>query len=405
MFCQVIPTQFSNEQTMILSLGEQEDTLGVFRETHSNNIPLTATLTWVLRGDLDEIIPLTDAEYPAFKKAVHSKDIHTLHVTINNQAEAYKDQAEAQENPYQALVEKAYKACQEEMVLALAHHNIDKATVTKTLGHLTHLLKTEPEMQCGYLKDGPYISAEEAVTIYAATIHWLKSRKFLSIPFPLLNYKHNRKLLVLTFEKVKEAYSVKGHPNQSQREKLLLIEQAYDNAHECFSRIKCLLLTQRAHSRSISKNDTLLTYKDMAHTNACDLICGLQFTAFVFQYYGLVLDLLILGLQRASETASPPQMPTKILQYRDCATEAPSNSIVLSLRRQAPHSFDSSQKIRVTIKSKLAETMVHTARMRSSSETSTSIYPSSVKDGQTKCGSAIVFLSGQRTILAFSLST
>lgn len=65
----------------------------------------------------------------------------------------------------------------------------------------------------------------------------------------------------------------------------------------------------------------VLTYKDMAHTNAYGLIRGLQFSAFVFQYYGLVLDLLILGLQRASEMAGPPQMPNNFLQYRDSATE------------------------------------------------------------------------------------
>jgi pre-mRNA-processing factor 8 len=61
----------------------------------------------------------------------------------------------------------------------------------------------------------------------------------------------------------------------------------------------------------------------MAHTNTFGLIRGLQFSAFVFQYYGLslVFDLLILGLQRASEMAGPPQMPSNFLQYRDSATE------------------------------------------------------------------------------------
>lgn len=34
---------------------------------------------------------------------------------------------------------------------------------------------------------------------------------------------------------------------------------------------------------------------------------GLQFASFLVQYYGLVLDLLILGLKRASEMAGPPQ--------------------------------------------------------------------------------------------------
>ena len=43
-----------------------------------------------------------------------------------------------------------------------------------------------------------------------------------------------------------QAYSVKSRLNQSQREELGLIEQAYDNPHEALSRIKRHLLTQRA---------------------------------------------------------------------------------------------------------------------------------------------------------------
>lgn len=92
----------------------------------------------------------------------------------------------------------------------VAHYNrerirrgatVDKAVVKKNLGRLTRkycivscyrysdsglglYLKAEQERQHGYLKDGPYISAEEAVAIYTATVHWLESRKFAPIPFP-----------------------------------------------------------------------------------------------------------------------------------------------------------------------------------------------------------------------------
>jgi pre-mRNA-processing factor 8 len=59
----------------------------------------------------------------------------------------------------------------------------------------------------------------------------------------------------------------------------------------------------------------------MSHVNAFGMIRGLQFSSFIFQYYGLVLDILILGLQRASEMAGPPQMPNNFLQFRDTATE------------------------------------------------------------------------------------
>ncbi|KAG8678185.1 pre-mRNA-splicing factor 8, partial [Ceratobasidium sp. 394] len=84
---------------------------------------------------------------------------------------------------------------------SVAHYNrerirrgatVDKAVVKKNLGRLTRLyLKAEQERQHGYLKDGPYISSEEAVAIYTATVHWLESRKFAPIPFPPLSYKHD----------------------------------------------------------------------------------------------------------------------------------------------------------------------------------------------------------------------
>ena len=45
--------------------------------------------------------------------------------------------------------------------------------------------------------------------------------------------------------------SVKSRLNQSQREELGLIEQAYDNPHETLSRIKRHLLTQRAFKEVI----------------------------------------------------------------------------------------------------------------------------------------------------------
>lgn len=102
------------------------------------------------------------------------------------------------------------------------------------------------ERQHNYLKDGPYVTPEEAVAIYTTTVHWLESRKFSPIQFPPLSYKHDTKLLILALERLKESYSVAVRLNQLQREELGLIEQAYDNPHEALSRIKRHLLTQRA---------------------------------------------------------------------------------------------------------------------------------------------------------------
>lgn len=58
----------------------------------------------------------------------------------------------------------------------------------------------------------------------------------------------------------------------------------------------------------------------MNHTNSYGIIRGLQFASFIVQYYGLVLDLLVLGLQRSSEMAGPPQLPNDFLSFQDRQT-------------------------------------------------------------------------------------
>jgi pre-mRNA-processing factor 8 len=331
--------------------------------------------------------------------------------------------------------------------VSVAHYNrerirrgatVDKTIAKKNVGRLTRLwLKAEQERQHNHMKDGPYVSSEEAVAIYTTTVHWLESRKFSPIPFPSVSYKHDTKILILALERLREAYSVKGRLNQSQREELALIEEAYDSPATALEGIKRALLTQRAfkevnidmndnystinpvydieprekitdayldqylwyqadqrhlfpawikpsdsevppllvykwaqginnldgvwqtengecnvmietelskvyekmeltllnsllrlimdHNLAdyiTAKNNVQLTYKDMNHVNSYGMIRGLQFSAFVFQYYGLVLDLLLLGPQRASEIAGPPQSPNDFLQFRDRETES-----------------------------------------------------------------------------------
>ena len=318
----------------------------------------------------------------------------------------------------------------------IAHYNrerikstqqVDKVVVQKNTGRLTRLwLKAEQERQHNYLKDGPYLSTEEAVAVYTTTVHWLESRRFVPIPFPPASYKHDTKLLILALEALKEMYSIKTRLNQEEKEELGLVEQAYDNPHETLARIKRHLLTQRAFKECsiefmdnythmipiytieplekitdlyldqylwyeadkrhlfpnwvkpadsepppmlvykfcgainntkdvwrtddlgstvmvetklekmyekvdftvlnrllrlvvdhniadymTAKNNINITFKDMNHTNSYGLIRGLQFASFITQFYGLILDLLILGLKRATDIAGPPQIPNE----------------------------------------------------------------------------------------------
>ncbi len=80
------------------------------------------------------------------------------------------------------------------------------------------------------------MSGEDAVAIYTTTVHWLESRQYTPIIFPPVNYKNDTKLLILALERLKETYAAKTRLNQSQREELSLVEQAYDNPHEALSR-------------------------------------------------------------------------------------------------------------------------------------------------------------------------
>ena len=86
------------------------------------------------------------------------------------------------------------------------------------------------------------------------------------------------------------------------------------------NRLLRLILDHNIADYMTAKNNIVIAYKDMAHTNSYGLIRGLQFASFIVQYYGLVLDLLMLGLTRASEIAGPPQVHPQAL--RACTAPA-----------------------------------------------------------------------------------
>jgi len=82
-----------------------------------------------------------------------------------------------------------------------------------------------------------------------------------------------------------------------------------------------LVLDHHIADYMTAKNNIQLSFKDMTHTNSYGLIRGLQFSSFIVQYYGLLLDVLLLSLERASEVAGPPELPNDFLTFRDLKTE------------------------------------------------------------------------------------
>ena len=104
-----------------------------------------------------------------------------------------------------------------------------------------------------------------------------------------------------------------------------MVETVFSKVYEkidltLLNRLLRLILDHNLADYITAKNNTVLNLQGHG-AYAYGMIRGLQFSAFVFQYYGLVLDILVLGLQRASEMAGPPQMPNNFLQFRDSGTE------------------------------------------------------------------------------------
>lgn len=65
------------------------------------------------------------------------------------------------------------------------------------------------------------------------------------------------------------------------------------------NRLLRLIVDHNIADYMTAKNNVVITYKDMNHTNVHGVLHGIQFTSFIMQFYGMVLDLLILGLNRA----------------------------------------------------------------------------------------------------------
>lgn len=87
--------------------------------------------------------------------------------------------------------------------------------------------------------------------------------------------------------------SVKSRLNQSQREELGLIEQAYDNPHEALSRIKRHLLTQRAFKEVHFPIVKLLNIiYNCILLNCFVPTCSLEVTAYVWKGRGAEKKLL-----------------------------------------------------------------------------------------------------------------
>ncbi|MCL4147963.1 UNVERIFIED_CONTAM: hypothetical protein GTU68_027590, partial [Idotea baltica] len=114
--------------------------------------------------------------------------------------------------------------------------------------------------------------------------------------------------------------------DSSEGECNVMLESKFEKLYEkidltLLNRLLRLIVDHNIADYMTAKNNVDINYKDMNHTNRYGIIRGLQFASFIVQYYGLVMDLLVLGLRRAADMSGPPQMPNDFLNYQDIVSE------------------------------------------------------------------------------------
>jgi pre-mRNA-processing factor 8 len=122
--------------------------------------------------------------------------------------------------------------------------------------------------------------------------NWIKPSD--TEPPPLLLYKYCQGI-----------NNLHGVWNYEAGESLVLLQTRLDKIYEkidltLLNRLLRLIVDHNIADYMTTKNNVVISFKDMNHTTSFGVLMGLQFTSFIFQFYALVIDLLIIGLNRAN---------------------------------------------------------------------------------------------------------
>mgnify|MGYP001048050558 CR=1 FL=1 len=154
----------------------------------------------------------------------------------------------------------------------------------------------------------------------------------------------------------------------SNGECVVLMETQLEKVYEkvdltLLNRLLRLIVDHNIADYMSAKNNVAIAYKDMSHTNSYGIIrgfvvflcallmlvwlpllvwvgvscmdvvdgsadrefgvtvAGLQFASFMVQFYGLIIDLMVMGLKRSKEIAGELHAPNEFLTFRDLHTE------------------------------------------------------------------------------------
>ena len=107
----------------------------------------------------------------------------------------------------------------------------------------------------------------------------------------------------------------------SEDQSLVLMQTRLDKLYEkidltLLNRLLRLIVDHNIADYMTTKNNVAISFKDMNHTNYYGLLMGLQFTSFMHQFYAMIIDILILGLNRANEIAGPAMEENEFMLFK-----------------------------------------------------------------------------------------
>ena len=109
--------------------------------------------------------------------------------------------------------------------------------------------------------------------------------------------------------------SLEGVWNTANGERTVYMEAKLENLAEnvegsLLNEMLRLVVDRSVADYMLARNNIDIAYKDMQFTNSYGLIRGLLFAPFIYQLWGLMMDLSVLGLARADELVNRSQTPS-----------------------------------------------------------------------------------------------
>ena len=249
----------------------------------------------------------------------YKHDLKLFILALERLKEAYSVKSKLNQAQREELgfIEQAYDNPNEALIRVKRHllnHRAFKDVGIQFMDYYSHLIpvyEIEPleKITDAYLDQYLWYEADKK-NLFP---NWIKPAD--SEPPPLLVYKYAQGINNLT-----DIWETENN------ETLVLMQTKFEKVYEKidFILLRKLLMIIMDHNLAdymTTKNNITINFKDMSHTNHYGLIRGLQFSSFIFAYYGLILDLLILGLNRANELAGPANMPNEFMTFKDTETE------------------------------------------------------------------------------------